>query len=346
MRYLATLKPMEPFFFGGEYTFGRDDSRKDASRYSATSTYFPQQTALLGMIRKTLLIQNENLTMHLKGEWIDSTGVKNGGGKNYHEAINLTGKDAFSYENSIDLGIIKSISPIFITKKEEHYIVNAKDSTYEPTIFKNSKMFISKEQDTFILKGFNPKEYKEDEFISPSNETLSYDEIFKKIHTVGIKKAKDKETNDDGFFQKTSYSFKDGGHFSFYLDIEDELTWKKAYVSLGADQSSFMLELKPAKENFETLFENTLTSKKVSRVVLTSEAVVSQEAYDMCHFVFASRKTYRQLHSKNGQKSKRYYLLQRGSVFYTDKLDALVATLSKPYLQKVGINKFIAIKGA
>lgn len=350
MRYLATLKPMEPFFFGGEHTFGRDDSRKDGSRYSASSTYFPQQTALLGMIRKTLLIQNGNLTMHQKGEWVDSTGVKNGGGKNYHDAIDLAGKGAFSYENSTDLGGIKEVSPLFITKGDDNYIVNAKDSDYEPMLLENSKILTLKEQNTFMLKGFKAKEYKEDEFISPSKKILSFNKIFKKIHTVGIKKAKDGETNDDGFFQKTSYmfedDFKDDTHFSFYLEVEDEQHWKNAYVSLGADQSSFMLEIKPAADTFETLFENTLTSKKIPRAILTSETLLSQEAYEMCHFVFATRKTYRQLNSKNGQKSKRYYLLERGSVLYTDNLDELVATLSKPHLQKVGINKFIAIKGA
>jgi len=346
MKYLATLKPMEPFFFGGEYTFGKDDSRKDGSRYSASSTYFLQQTALLGMIRKTLLVQNGNLTIHQKGEWVDSRGGKNGNDKNYFDSITLAGKGAFSYENSSDLGVIKDISPVFISKENEHYIVNAKDSDYEPLLLGDSKMLTSKEQDTFLLKGFKAKEYKEDELISTSKDILSFDEIFKEVQTVGIKKAKDGESNDDSFFQKTSYMLKNNAHFSFYFEVKDELHWENAYVSLGADQSSFILEIKPAIDTFETLFEHTLSSKKISRAILTSETLLSQEAYEMCRFVFASRKTYRQLNSKNGQKSKRYYLLERGSVLYTDELNALAAALSQPHLQQVGINKFIAIKGA
>lgn len=349
MRYLATLKPMEPFFFGGEYTFGKDDSRKDGSRYSASSTYFPQQTAILGMIRKTLLIQNGNLTMHRKGEWVDSRGGRNGNDKNYFEAKRMVGVDSFSYENDTDLGSIKDISPLFVSKGDENYIVNAKDSKYDPVVLKNSKMITSKEQDTFLLKGFKAKEYKGDELISTSCRTLSFDKVFEKVQTVGIKKAKDGETNDDGFFQKTSYTLKKDACFSFYLELDVKLSWKSAYVSLGADNSSFMLEIKEIidpLDTFEQLFENTLTSKNISRVVLTSETLLNQKAYAMCRFVFASRKTYRQLNSKNGQKSKRYYLLERGSVLYTDELDELVVALSQPYLQKVGINKFIAIKGA
>lgn len=346
MRYLVKLKPMEPFFFGGEQTFGKDDARREGARYSATSTYFPQQTALLGMLRKTLLIQNNNLTMHLKGEWIDSTKKENGGGKNYHEAVSLTGKDAFSYNKSIDLGVIKEISPLFITQGEEHFIINAKDSDYELTKIPNANILTSKKESAFLLKGYNTKEYKEDTFISSTDKTLSYDSVFQKVQTVGIKKSEEGASEDDAFFQKTSYMLKGDAHFSFYLDVEMKLDWKKAYVNLGADQSSFMLELEPTQEHFDNLFQDTFAKKEHSRIVLTSETLLSKEAYDLCYFVFATRQTYRQLNSKNGDKSKRYYLLERGGVLYTDRLDKLVATLSQPHLQRVGINQFIAIKGA
>lgn len=349
MRYLVTLKPMEPFFFGGEQTFGKDDTRKEGSRYSAKSTYFPQQTALLGMIRKTLLINNGNLTMHKKGEWVDSRGVKFGNDKNYTAAIKLAGKDAFSYETSTDLGSIKGISPLFITQSGENYMVNAKDSAYEPQMNVNSKMFTSGEKDTFILKGFDAKQYKEDELISSRGNILAFDDVFKKVQTVGIKKAKDGETNDDGFFQKSSYVLRDNACFCFYLEVDCKLEWTKSYVTLGADQSSFLLELKDTKsekDSFENMFEETLQSKSISRVVLTSETLVNEEVYNLCHFVFGKREPYRQLHSKNGQKSKRYYLLQRGSVLYSDNIEKLSARLSKAHLQQVGINKFIAIKGA
>lgn len=346
MKYLATLKSMEPFFFGGEQTFGKDDTRKESSRYSAKSTYFPQQTAILGMIRKTLLVQNGNLTMHKKGEWVDSRGGRAGNDKNYFSALSLAGKDAFSYEKEIDLGRIKNISPLFITKKDEDYIVNAKDSEYEPIVLGNSKMFTSKETKTLVMKGFNAKEYKENVLISTAHKTLSFDEVFKKVQTVGIKKSTDAEANEDGFFQKTSYTLKDGAYFSFYLDMDCVLEWEKTYVALGADQSSFVLELKETNDTFENKFENTIKQKNMPRLVLTSETLVSVETYDLCHFVFGSKEPYRQLRSKNGQKSKRYYLLQRGSVLYSANIEKLSATLSQTHLQKVGINKFIAIKGA
>jgi len=346
MKYLVTLKPMEPFFFGGEHTFGKDDSRKEGSRYSAKSTYFPQQTALLGMMRKTLLVQNGNLTMHKKGEWVDSKDGKKGNDKNYFDAIKLSGNGAFSYDKSTNLGSIKNISPLFITKGDSDYIIEAKDSHYEPTILKTSKMLTSSKKDTFFLKGFDAKNYKEDQLVSTSREILPLSKIFKSVQTVGIKKAKDGETNDDAFFQKTSYTLKDGAFFSFYLEVEAVLNWRKSYVTLGADQSSFMLEIKETSDTFDTKFENTIKQKDISRIILTSETLIDQQSYDICDFILGTRAPYRQLDSRNGSKSKRYYLLQRGSVLYTHDLEKLITTLSQAHLQKIGINKFIAIKGA
>lgn len=49
--YLITLTPMDWFFFGGERTL--DDGK--SADYISHSNKFPQQSALLGMIRYQLL---------------------------------------------------------------------------------------------------------------------------------------------------------------------------------------------------------------------------------------------------------------------------------------------------
>jgi len=70
MKYLVTLKPLEPFLFGGNQTFGRLGD-KEAGNYLVTSRQFPQQTALLGMLRKELMTQAGLLTRKRRGEWVD-----------------------------------------------------------------------------------------------------------------------------------------------------------------------------------------------------------------------------------------------------------------------------------
>jgi len=344
-KYRVTLKPQEPFFFGGEHTFGRDDTRDEGVRYSATSTYFPQQSAVLGMIRKTFLIQNHNLTMHLKGEWVDSRGGRRGNDSNYTEAIRMMGGDSFSYEKESDLGILESISPLFITKDSLDYVVDSKDNEYN-TKSLNSKMMINgKVQETFILDGFDAKEYKDEYFIAKDRSSLSFSDIFESVQTVGIKKSQDTQSDEDGFFQKSSFLLKDKASFTFFMELSEEIAWRDAYVTLGADQSLFQLTLTPTKESFNSIADDLFEPKTTDRVILHSETLVDEKVYANALFVLGKRESYRQLKNQNGQKSKRYYLLERGSVIYTNELQKLTEALTQAHLQKVGINIFTPLKG-
>ena len=342
--YKVTLKPQEPFFFGGENTFAKDDTKDGGTRYSATSTYFPQQSSILGMLRKTILIQNGNLTMHLKGEWVDSRGKKSGYDKNYEEAVQFAGKGSFSYEKENDFGMIENISPIFITRNEKDYIINAKDESYTPKLL-DSKMSINGQiEQTFFLEGFDAKEYKEDSFIATDKTELSYDKLFAKVQTVGITKSKDGASEEDAFFQKTSLHLRDNATFSFFIKLQEKLRWSEAYVTLGAEQSSFHLKLEETQANFKTTFANIFTSKPFNRVILHSETLVEEDVYKNSLFVLGNREVYRQIDTKSIKKSKRYYLLQRGSVIYAKDLEKLEIALAKPHLQRVGINIFTTIK--
>ena len=56
MSHTILLEPLEPFFFGGSQTFGRLGDENGGS-YLARSELFPQQSAVLGMLRKELMIQ-------------------------------------------------------------------------------------------------------------------------------------------------------------------------------------------------------------------------------------------------------------------------------------------------
>lgn len=345
-RYLIKLKPLEPFFFGGEYTFGADESRKESSRYSAISTQFPQQTAILGMLRKVMLIQNGNLTMHLNGEWVDS-GKKGKNNPNFEKAKKLVGTDAFSYDKSSNLGVIESISPLFITQGSEHFIANAKDYNLEPKEIKGAISMGNGTKQAFIFEGYDAKVHNNPEYISNTKSLKNYGDFFEVVESVGIKKPKDGKTQEDAFFRKSSYSPRENNiYFTFILTLTEPIDWKEALVSLGADQSSFKLEVEKIDKEFKDIFSDIHKAKNISRVVLSSETLLTQEAYELCEFILGSRKSYRQLiNSKKGKKSKRYYLLERGSVLYSKELDKLEKLLNQVHLQKIGINHYITTKG-
>ena len=113
-----------------------------------------------------------------------------------------------------------------------------------------------------------------------------------------------------------------------------------------ADQSSFMLNIEETEDDFDALFTKTHQAKKHSRIVLASETLLSQEAYELCDFILGKRKTYRQLtNSQKGKKSKRYYLFEKGSVLYTEEIAKLEKLLNQEHLQNIGINHYFTIKG-
>jgi CRISPR type III-B/RAMP module-associated protein Cmr3 len=298
------------------------------------------------MLRKTMLIQNGHLTMHKKGEWVDSRG-KGTQDTNYESAKKLVGTEVFSYERTVDLGGIESVSPLFIQTKEKSYVANSKDDGIKLKGLTGTVSLGKGTQKAFVFENFNEKTHNNYEFISKDKTKKNYTDFFKEVERVGIKKAKGGETENDAFFRKKGYYPRDGESFAFIVTVSNPLDWKKeSIVTLGADQSSFRLIIEETADDFNAMFKNCYEAQTMSRVVLASETLLSQEAYEVSSFVFGSRQPYRQLiEAKDGKKSKRYYLLQRGSVLYTEQLDVLKKELDQAHLQTIGINHYFTIKG-
>ena len=53
MKYQVSLMPLEPYLFGGDTTFGIKGDKKNSS-YLVYSRKSPQQSAILGMLKKRL----------------------------------------------------------------------------------------------------------------------------------------------------------------------------------------------------------------------------------------------------------------------------------------------------
>jgi len=202
------------------------------------------------------------------------------------------------------------------------------------------------EQKAFIFDGFNPKDDNSYEYISNQKNLKNFSDFFDEVDSIGIKKSRDGKAQDDAFFRKKSYMPKKGASFAFVATFSQPIKWNSALVSLGADQSSFMLHLEETDKDFENIFDSVHQIKKYSRLVLASETPISKEAYMACDFIFGKRGVYRQLtDSRKGKKSKRYYLLERGTVLYSDKIDELEKLIKQEHLQNVGINHYFKIQG-
>ena len=70
MNYKVTLTPLEPYLFGGDNTFGKIGDKENGT-YLVKSRQFPQQSAILGMLKKEIMTQSGVLTRKVRGEWVD-----------------------------------------------------------------------------------------------------------------------------------------------------------------------------------------------------------------------------------------------------------------------------------
>lgn len=313
MKYLITLTPLEPFLFGGDTTFGAYANKEEGS-YLVQSTRFPQQSAILGMLKKEIMIQAGYLTRKRKGEWVDA--------KFKVKAEILVGKEKFDItkRDQQSLGAIKNISPVFLLQDNQRYIKKVDIDGYP---YENDK-----------LKNYTSKIDIYNNYISIDNKhRLTSKDIWESVEQIGNKK----DGTDNALFKKTSYKLMNNFKFAFYLECDFEL--KASIVHLGADRSSFQMEV--------TISDDALNHQSKGYITLLSDAYITQSID--CNFAITSEISYRSItgskHVQNRyennkfHKCNRIFLYEKGSIFINPS-NALIANLNNPNLQQIGYNIF------
>src|ERR1035437_2068708 len=103
--FFVEIIPTGYYFFGNERTFTttqKDKYGADVSNYFAESNLYPQQTALLGMLRHSLLI----LYNRLEASDVDKS--------------EIIGDENFNVLKDSPYGIINNLSPLVVFKKSEN----------------------------------------------------------------------------------------------------------------------------------------------------------------------------------------------------------------------------------
>lgn len=304
---------MEPFMFGGEQTFGSLGD-KEAGSYFVKSRHFPQQTALLGMLKKELMTQAGLLTRKRRGEWVDK--------QKKQKAQELVGSEKFNMLSSStqNFGAISSLSPLFLMQKQERFVkkVNIDAHPYAEG----------------ILKDYNPKVDIYDNYVSLESTTqYKASDIFKTVEQTGNKKGGE----ENSLFKKTSFALKDGFVFAFYAEVDYEL--QDSMVTLGADRSSFMMSVKVDDAKLDYVDPK-------GYLTLLSDAYISIPLKGNCDFAITSELSHRNLvvkktalnnHKSEFKKSDTLYLYEKGSVFVAPSA-ALKANLDHVNLQQIGYN--------
>lgn len=318
MRYKITLKPLQPFLFGGDNTYGKIGDKENGT-YQTSSRYYPQQSAVLGMLKKELMIQKGLLTRKIRGEWVDKPRSE--------EAKVFVGSEKFDItkKEPQNFGVIKNISPIFL-QNEKHIIIKVA----------NLKKFpLEKIGDNYLLKDFTAKDDMFDNYQSlDAKNSYESEDIFKPINQT----LNQKQASENSLYKKTSYLLKEGFSFGFFLECDYEL--KNSIITLGADRSSFALEVQKSEETFEY---------KNEHIVLLSDSLITLPLQGNCDFAITSEISYQNIIHKKGvqkdklttlnsfKKSDKIYLYEKGSVIINPS-QALLDNLNNKNLQQIGYN--------
>lgn len=316
-KYKITLTPTGTFFFGGDMRFEvktkEDDkegqkANEQFASYIIESRKFPQQTSLLGMLRFLILSNSE--AFDKSSQTI----------KNRNDAKRLIGPASFSNSGEENnYGVIKKIGPCGLCKDNG-------DILYPVQMFKtdNGLAEIDKECSTYSSK----------KGIAITFGGIVETNIFIKDKRMGINRnITTGKTEDADLYKQIFYRLTDGYSFAFEVDVSDDIKlnekkYAKQLISLGGDNSQFVIEIKPI-DDFQTETKN----KKGTILTLLSDAYIPKNVKDNCFAVSAivpfkcmqtrvesQEGSYNRL-KKNWDYSDKLYLYKAGSVFFFENED-------------------------
>lgn len=378
--YEIKLKPTGSFYFGGEESFSSATLESIANKskpareyfkkrqgYYAKSERFPQQTQLLGMIRKELLRHNKKL-LYFKNyitvpqEWKS-------------EATKIVGSKWHTNQEP-KLGVIETLSPLYLGKNDKVYVSAPMDfglklettgTAYINGIPKEAVSFKKGNGRYFDAKDSLYTKYHSLDCDckvlnkSSKKDCLDLNKIFKKDKRTHTQTFTYKEDNDEQLFKVSRYCLDDNYYFIFYLTLSDGVYLKDALdtiVSLGGEGSYFHMHVKTIevseKPDFEEYYKKLRT--KETRVMLTSDSFIDpcSKIFEYCKTVLTQKQILRTLQGNKEnkkfhfKKSLKKILLKKGTVFYPkdeESLAKICSELNRKNFQSIGYNQYTILKG-
>lgn len=346
-KFRITLTPAGKFFFGKEnirINPQKEKENSDAVFYFSESEMMPQQTALLGMLRFTLL-QAAPQEVFSQNRICDKEAAKE-----------LIGEKSFAKGETGKFGLIDSIGPCGLQIKYD------KEEVWQPLQFaaRDYGITVSLSDDSasqllqnkeitkrIVLGNYKAKDGLKLRLIVKDGEgkvkkEYTYNDIFKEVVQVGIRRnIVTGHVEDESFYKQKYYCFADEYNgsekfkvrFCFDAAFSSDRDWVTELngrsVQLGADDSRFILGIEEVSESGD--FVPTAASENdLYAVTLLSDSYLTPDDTAACLYNISDIVPFRSLatsvdntenyyarSAKNGVlKSERSYLYKRGSVFF------------------------------
>lgn len=332
------------------------DYNSKYSSYIIESNKFPQQTSLLGMLRYLLLtktkspevfslnenrITNKDAAAKIIGQAsfsvIQNHKLDEKEGSRFGK-IDSIGPCFLLHEYSKEGRLIEEY--FLSAPKDSQFIVSfdgSIDAYYNenqlkvPSISYKSKKGESDGEEK--IKEYTSKAEFDTIYINGNGSTIKEDDIFIKDTRIGINKSYEGKTSHDdkGYYKQISYRLKDGFSFAFVAEVDFDLSeCQNELVSLGADGSEFSLSASLLSNGLQIPHypDGVTPVKGACRVILLSDSLLNNEDIKKTYFNISQSipfrfletnvecENYNVLGGKVKRSEKKYYLYEKGSVFY------------------------------
>lgn len=364
--HLVVMRPTGAFYFGGENTFNtvmkstrnrRNGGLGEIANYFAKSRYWPQQTALLGLLRHAMLLH------HREESRLDASPI----GK-----AEVIGAEGFSGAKPVDFRSLKGLSPVFFLEAGpgtapllsvqwhdaglDNQVGYKLDNDGKPTRETQAVVF---EYDLQSGAGYSDfQSVSGNHLIGIGNyssklpflsrmssmqngihKVMAVEDFFCSVVKTGVRK----KASEDGFYKQLLYKFKPGYAFAFYVEFEGEfpLASNRVMMPFGGDQTEVCLEFVSIGNSHPSpLFTPQVARDGMpTKITLLSDAYIDESFSSHCEFVIGDTVDFRYLISElapvggyyrgagNRKVKRKINLLQRGSVLFTKKASRILALL-------------------
>ena len=329
---LIRLTPIDRFFFGTE--------QGETADYYLKGNNFPQQTALLGLIRHQLLIQNKLLD--------EKQAISD-----KQKAAQLIGSQSFQFNAGNDFGIIKGLTSCFITDKINHmYYPSAPEFSLE----------IKKTGNKYIFNRYDPKKDYSLSLKAEGAEAKKEDDFFETDERPGIDKPYFKTINKKSYFKQVWTKIKPGFCFAFFLTVDPEAYLEKypgdmklgdAIVYFGKEAMVFTMQVE--EKSIVIPSDDDLANA----IVCVSDTFLDDDVLVYCRLAVTDTIPFRNIINKTTQDRREFYskkpketniarlqLLKKGSVLFApEDLNKICNAIdANKEFKKIGYNCYQKIK--
>lgn len=367
VNYRVDMRPLEPYTFGTELgdRFDEAEVKTGKESYIMKSGNIPEQTTILGTLRYIVLNHKGLLKSSFHYEAAERKKIDN-----------LIGPGSFLFQNEDvqTFGVIRKISPLFLTEEGKdghnneifiktpfHYVkdngnyraIKLEEQVLE-TSFGNIRLpSVSIGEQNNIVLEYNAKEGHGKGYLSLSDKSAAPDDLFCVHLQTGNRTEQNVSEDIERFYKREMVILKKGFTFSVYVTAKEDSFPAVTVAFMGKKRSAFQFRFTRVDKEEADLEAKVRKAfaEEPERWYYALSDVYLKEAPVYHAFAIVEEKSLRNLETRIGQseyvrkmrKSEhQFHLIESGSVFY-DSVNNL--NLENEKMKMIGYNTVICLGG-